>query len=122
MGGRFERRRSNRDNEPKPEWIPKTAIGKRVKADFLVAGSVEEYRALPVRQVRLRLSLIHAPSGREVLADTVEAKDAQPKPAGDSNVTDLAKAAADRLCRSTLRVEARLAAEQFVGPWPHYAK
>lgn len=97
-------------------------IGKRVKADFLVAGSVEEYRALPVRQVRLRLSLIHAPSGREVLADTVEAKDAQPKPTGASDVTELAKSAAHRLSRGALRVEAKLAAEQFVGPWPHYAK
>ncbi len=40
MPGRFERRRSSRDSEPKPEWIPKTAIGKRVKAGEIT--SIEE--------------------------------------------------------------------------------
>ncbi|MBI4346346.1 MAG: DUF799 family lipoprotein [Elusimicrobia bacterium] len=91
-------------------------IGKRVKAEFLVAGAIEEYRKLPQKQVRVRLSLIHAPTSREIYAGTGESIEFGKKTrAGQPGPVILTLGL-------SLKDDLREAAERFVRPLPHFAK
>ncbi|MBI5200246.1 MAG: DUF799 family lipoprotein [Elusimicrobia bacterium] len=99
-------------------------IGKRVKAEFLVAGAIEEFRMLPRRQVRVRLSLIHAPTDREVVAETVESADLvqTSKTAGGAFAETLVSAIAQKVMKKPLAEETADAAERWARGWPHFKR
>ncbi len=96
-------------------------LGKMVGADFLVMGNVEQFRLIPIQEVKVDLNLVYAPEGKTVFSKTFHVI----SPAEKSNVggaiavIDAAAAMLFKKARGTvLKEECEGIAERFTRAWP----
>lgn len=98
-------------------------LGKNVGADYLLTGSVEEFRALPTKEVKATLKLLYAPDGQTAYEKTLRVAEEDKNILNSLLEKALAKAAdmvAEKAMGKTLDEESGMLARRFIQAWPHF--
>ncbi len=98
-------------------------LGKNVGADYLLMGNVEEFRALPSKEVKAVLKLVYAPDGQTAYEKTLRVVEEDKNVLNSLLEKALAKAAdmvAEKAMGKTLDEESGMLARRFIQSWPHF--
>ncbi len=98
-------------------------LGKELKADYLVMGSVEEFKSIPGKDVKAALKLVYAPSGETLYEKTLQVQEEEKNLLNSFFDKALAKAAeviTEKVSGKTLDEESEMLARRYMQAWPHF--
>ncbi len=98
-------------------------LGTMVGADYLLMGTVEEFRALPAKEVMAELKLVYAPDAQIVYDKTLRVLEEEKNVLNSILEKALAKATdliVEKATGKILADESRMLAKRYLQAWPHF--